>query len=201
MPAASTQIKNSISQQIHTIRFSRRFTKSQIPVIVYSLSPGDLCFRLVGEDARPLHWPAFQSIRWSHETIPCMSTVTTNINAGSAITTPLIMISPSPISTCTSSLLQPKCLAQMALVLELRFISCSYMPAIDTTRHTADLHITCPHKSDTRHCDRPSSLTMNRVSQLSHRVLSSMSARTSQLCLKGGTIADVSLALVACISL
>jgi hypothetical protein len=121
---------------------------------VHSFHPGDLWFRLVGEDARPLHWPAFQSIQWSPETIPCMSTVTTNTNAGSAITTPLISIKSSPTSTCTSSLMQSKCLTQMALVSELRFMSCSHMQAIEATRHTADLHITCPDKSGKRHRDR-----------------------------------------------
>jgi hypothetical protein len=146
LPAASTQMKNPISLQT-TIRFARRFTKSQILVMAQLLHPDDIRFQLVGEDARPLHWPAFQSIRWSRETIPCMSTVTTNTNAGSAITTPLISINPSPISACTSSLMQLKCLNQMAFVSEHRFMSCSHMQVTDATRHTADLHITRPGKS------------------------------------------------------
>ena len=65
------------------------------------------------------------------------------------------------------------------------------MQAIDATKYTPDVHINRPEKSGKRRIDRSSSLTMECLSQLSIHVLSSLSARTSQLYFNGGTNTDV----------
>lgn len=99
--AASIPIKDSSTvhlcyQQMLTLCFIIGSIVFQIPVTTLYLCRHDIWFKIVGEDAIPPHWPAFQNAPWSHGIPSCMAAVSTNTNAGSA-TTYVIYIHPEQL--------------------------------------------------------------------------------------------------------